>query len=401
MKKRVHSLFHRFGWVGALVALFVILNVVLGVFLFSSKQSYKEVDVFASKNLSFQDISNYLTEIANKKGALYAYEVLRQAPLPPNVDVHLLGHVVGDILYKQKGAKGILDCTQDFRNACSHTIVVGTLLEKGPSSFGEIADLCRQAPGGRGAYTMCFHGLGHGVLAYNDYELPKAVQMCEKAGKDAEYGECVGGTIMEMISGVHDRAVWEVKSKEYFKASDPLYPCDSSIIPASAKSFCYMYLTPHLFQAAGADLQSPDPATFSKAFSYCEAISGPNRLSCLSSFGKEFVVLAQNRDIRAIDTMNDDQFRLVMSWCGKSASKDGKDACVASSLNSIYWGGENNPLAAARFCNVADAEGEGKACTDAFLSAAAYFETDKGKRASICAALLPTYQDSCKKTLGV
>ena len=108
--------------------------------------------------------------------------MLKRASVPSGTDMHLLGHVVGDILYAQEGLKGIKTCTHDFRNACSHTIVVGLFSEQGEVALPKIAETCYQAPGGSGAYTMCFHGLGHGVLAYTGYDLTKAAQLCQKTG---------------------------------------------------------------------------------------------------------------------------------------------------------------------------------------------------------------------------
>ncbi len=255
--------FSRKDWLKGALACVVLLGA-LYVSSGSGSGTLSEAQDLIGKEYGFRELSDYFEDLALDKGALYAFDVLREAKLPPNIDIHLLAHTVGDILYKQKGAAGILLCTQDFRNACSHTIVIGTLLEKGPDSFKEIAALCKKAPGGPGAYTMCFHGLGHGVLAYNGYDLAKAAEMCGLSGAPGgkEEAECIGGTVMEMVSGVHDKEVWEAKKGEYFKDSDPLYPCTAAFMPASAKRMCYTYLTPHLFGFYGGDEHNPTPADF-------------------------------------------------------------------------------------------------------------------------------------------
>src|SRR5581483_2088735 len=43
-------------------------------------------------NGNFQQISDYFVKLANKKGARYAFNVLKVAPMAPNLDLHLLGH---------------------------------------------------------------------------------------------------------------------------------------------------------------------------------------------------------------------------------------------------------------------------------------------------------------------
>jgi hypothetical protein len=382
----------------AVIAVIVLaaVNIFLSKTLYSSQPHSEEVSFLEGKNYSFKELINYFTLLANKKGAVFAFNVLKSAPIPPNTDIHLLGHVIGDILYEQQGARGILSCTQDFRNACSHTIVIGTLLEKGPGAIQEIVDLCGQAPGGSGAYTMCFHGLGHGVLAYNEYELPAAVEMCAKTKtKGGEDIECIGGTIMEMIAGVHDPEIWQEKKEKYFKESDPLYPCSAAFIPESAKVICYTYLTPHLFESAGADLGRPLPEEFKKAFTFCESLSGGARRACFGGFGKEFIVLAQNRDVRAIDKMSEDQFATVIGWCSLSVPSDGKQDCVIDAMRSVFWGGENDPGASVNFCLVAAKNGLDEPCFDDLVHMFEVFIHDNEKRSALCDLLPSSHKDIC------
>jgi hypothetical protein len=255
---------------------------------------------------------------------------------------------------------GMKFCTPHFRNACSHTIVVGAFLEFGEGALPLVKEACTKAPGGKGAYAMCFHGLGHGILAYSGYNMEKTVSLCQKFGTEkhrfAEYTECVGGSIMEIISGGgHDRTLWEEQRKVYLRADKPLEPCSLDIIPEKAKPLCYLYLSPHLFQSAGADLAKPQPEHFEKAFQYCDQIpeeQKTNRDACFGGMGKEFIVLVRERDIRNMDDMNDEQLKKVIEWCGLAKSQDGVRSCEMSALRSLYWGGENGIAVPTRFCEV-------------------------------------------------
>ena len=204
---------------------------------------------------SFDALGAFFVRLAEEKGAVYAFEVLKRAELPPNTDAHLLGHIVGDELYKQEGIAGMRFCTPDFRNACSHTVVIGALLEEGMAVFDKVHDACRRAPGGAGAYTMCFHGFGHGALAYAGYEVSDAVPLCARVATDAaegrEYTECIGGITMEMVSGIHDRDLWLPMKQKYMPTEDPLTLCRNDAFPNEVKHMCYIYITPQLFEAAG------------------------------------------------------------------------------------------------------------------------------------------------------
>lgn len=366
---------------------------------------FPELAQIQQKNLtSFADLSHFFEGLANKKGAEYAFNALKIAQLPPNTDLHLLGHAVGDILYKQQGANGIKICTQDFRNACSHSIVIGLLSEKGEKALPEIALACRQAPGGKGAYTMCFHGLGHGVLAFNGYDFPKSVAMCRKFGT-AQYGfredaECVGGMIMEFISGGgHDHNIWAKQREKYLSFDNPFYLCSGFNLNPGEQERCYNYITPYLFEVAG-NFAFPGPQEFKKAFPLCDTISDvSNRQTCYGGFGKEFVPLAQARDIRNISDMNNGQLTSVYSWCALALNSNATAACTEQAMESLYWGGENNPSAATRFCSLIPDSYQQSTCFSNFLSAVSFYVTDPGYRKSLCETFPDNYKSQCRSAL--
>lgn len=337
---------------------------ILGTFLlagllsyfFWPVSSYSEAATIGKGAKDFQDLSGRFEDLAKNKGGVYAYEVLKRAELPPNTDLHLLGHAVGNILYTEEGVDGVALCTQDFRNACSHSIVIGALNEFGEPALPMIREACKKAPGGSGAYTMCFHGLGHGVFAYYGYELPQTVAFCKQTGTEAyrnrEYVECIGGTIMELVGGGgHDRNLWLEAQEKYLDTGRPLAPCTDALVPTIAKEICLTYLTPHMWESVGMDLGNPDPEKLPAAFKLCDTLSDQNlRDACFGGFGKEFTVLAAARDVRDLANMTDEQLSRVISWCEKALVEDGTLSCVRSALNSLFWGGENDPELSFRYC---------------------------------------------------
>jgi len=373
-----------------------------------TEMNYPELDYLRTSPLKyFEELSRYFSGLAKEKGGAYAYEVLKRAPIPPGTDVHLLAHVVGDILYEQKGLEGIKVCTEDFRNACSHSIVIGLFFEQGEEALPQISKACYEAPGGSGAYTMCFHGLGHGILAYALYNLKEAVELCTKTGT-AQYGyqessQCIGGTIMEMIGGgAHDPDLWQEQRPHYFKKDTPLYPCSSDLIPNTAKSMCYVYLTPHLFEAAGADLANPMPQHYEKAFEFCDKIPFSefgNRDACYGGFGKEFVVLAQDRDIRNIAVMTKEQLKNVYEWCLLADDSEGTISCLRHATNSLYWGGENDRGAAILFCSVLKGPSHQRPCFANLIGQVQSYIQDAGYRKEFCKEIPNSYQEECRLLL--
>jgi len=367
-------------------------------------QKYSEAETIGVDVQSFEELSERFSELAQDKGGEYAFEVLKRAFLPPQTDLHLLGHVVGEKLYTQKGVEGIQTCTPDFRNACSHSIVIGALSEFGEGALPEIRAACEAAPGGLGAYTMCFHGLGHGVFAGYGYELEDTIDFCRQTGtaehQQREYIECFGGAIMELMGGGgHDPELWLASRAKYL--DDPLAPCMSDIVPDELKEICLMYATPNIWDAAGVRLGSPDPDTYTQAFSHCDTIPTEDerlRRACFGGFGKEFIPLAGARDIRDISSYSNDAFSRAIEWCTYAQVEDGIGWCVTEGLNSVFWGGENDPQASFRYCAlVGDTAGEQyqERCYHDLASNIGFYILDQKERESLCAQLPPEDRNGC------
>lgn len=397
--KKVYFLFPVLIVLAATAALLIRAN------YFTEKKSpeYPEIVEIEGKRLSFEELSKFFKKLSEKRGGEYAFSLLGVASLPPNTDLHLLGHAVGDILYRQKGAEGIKICTNDFRNACSHSIVVGLLMDKGETALPEISEVCRQSPGGSGAYTMCFHGLGHGVLAYTGYNLVKAVALCQKTGERGESTQCVSGTIMEIISGgAHNRGLWEKERPKYLNPRDPLTACLADFIPENAKHLCLIYLTPYLWEAVGTDLGHPTEKDFEASFRICDKLPNSdflNRDGCFGGFGKEFVALANNRDIRSVAAMNEPQMRQIYQWCLLAKNQNGSAACVVNAMGALYWGGENSRGGAVRFCNVINDNYLKGSCFIHLIGAVETFIGDRNYREQFCKEVPSQHHTECQNRL--
>lgn len=305
----------------------------------------------------FEVIEAWLKEHAGTHDPRDTYRLLISTQLPPNIDLHLLGHAVGNLMYEKYGLDAMQYCTPDLRNACSHSVVIGALLDNGLAALEDVHAACKKAPGGSGAYTMCFHGFGHGVLAFTEYDFDAAVALCQKVGtpeyQNEEAGQCVGGAVMELRDGVHDRAMWEAKISAYINTDNPLSLCQRPSIFPEAKKHCYSYITPFLFDAAGANGGLPQIEHYEPALAYCEKEPDPTlKEQCFAGFGKEFIVLAGAYDIQRIDELPSETLATAASWCSRSPNPDAERACSLEIVHSLYWGGENNINGVIRYCSV-------------------------------------------------
>lgn len=330
----------------------------------------------------FKELARFFESYARDKGAQQAFELLRTAELPPDTDFHLLGHVIGDVLYEQEGVSAMKTCTSEFRNACSHTLVAGAYMEFGEEAINKIMAACQEAPGGKGAYDLCFHGLGHGVLAQVGYDFKRVIPLCERFGTPEhnyrERDECVGGAMMELVGGGgHNPTGWMEQHAAYLGTSDPLFPCNAAYVPKAAKPRCFLYMTPHLMEKAGANPRELSVESLKPAFAYCSKLTEViDRNWCYGGFGKEFVVLVNKRDIRTVENLTDEQFQTVEEWCGAAPSSQAARECHRQAINSLYWGGTNDVGASERFCNQLDDVESRASCKQHLDGLVSYFSSE-------------------------
>lgn len=369
----------------------------------------QEILGMPSQQEGFEGLKKYFQNLAKEKGARYAFEFLKIAPVPPNTDLHLLGHTIGDELYKQENLQGMTACTNDFRNACSHSIVVGLFWDKGEEALAPIAEVCRKAPGSSGAYTMCFHGLGHGILSYFGYDIKKTIAMCIKTGTPAyqyqESSQCISGAVMEIVGGgFHDRDLWKAQRAKTLNTNKPLGVCTDFGMPDYSKHMCYVYLTPFLWEAVGGDPFHPTPETTKKAFALCEKIpktEPQNRNACFGGFGKEFNGLVMSRDIRlsAVKEIKDSQILEIHNWCKLADVEENIGYCLDHAMNSLYWGGENDKTIAIRFCSLVVETNYQVNCFKSLINAAFYYSKDPKYLNEFCLALPGAPQNGCFERL--
>jgi hypothetical protein len=366
---------------------------------------YPESRTVAEGSTSFDDLLTRFGDLAKEKGAAYAFDVLRQAELPPGTDIHLLAHEIGHQLYEQQGLNGMALCTQEFGNGCSHSIVIGALQELGDGADTRtlIDEACHKAGDALSAYTMCYHGLGHGVFAFYGYSFPETVKFCMSMGT-TEYDniqayECIGGAAMELVSGGgHDRDAWISANTKYF-TKDPLAPCNSPIIPNAAKPKCYVYMSPHYMELAGANIEVFTDAQLKVGMGYCTVLPyGEDRDACIGGFGKDFVSFANSHDLRKRDAgeYTDSQMREVDRLCKINPDIRDVHVCESYAVSMFFWGGFADPKLAPRFCNMLDDADSRGFCWDYLAASISHMIGTQSERDHRCEQVPPQFRDKCK-----
>lgn len=256
-----------------IVGIFVIVSICVAKYFFVTEAIHQTLspelssenisrDITQIEKLSFPDTVAYFETSAKEQGALYAYELLRQLPSTVHANRHLLGHVIGSILYEQMGTDGLRFCTKEFEFSCYHSVVASVIAADGFEVLSELNELCRET----GDLWGCQHGIGHGLLAVTGYDEPfKALEICKTLSAEDFAPGCVEGVFMEfqlMImvdsSGNTERELTD---------TGLYYPCD--VVEEQFQNFCY-YEQPAWWHGLFDD--DSDEA-YKKFGSLCEAVS--------------------------------------------------------------------------------------------------------------------------------
>lgn len=148
-------------------------------------------------------------------------------------------------------------------------------------------------------------------------------------------------------------------------------------------------------------MSAPGPKDFVQAFETCDRIDGSRkhlRAACFSGVGKEFPVLALERDIRSLESANEDQLATMHAWCSLAPHAEAKNACVRSVVSSLYWGGENDPGLVIRFC--AQEKGTGRAeCFSGIIEEAGQYAPVGVSMTDFCEKMPEEISDECREKL--
>jgi cytochrome c553 len=130
---------------------------------------------------------------------------------------------------------------------------------------------------------QCLHGLGHGLMIYNGYDLPGSLRTCDALQTGFARVSCSGGVFMENFSSSYG-----VTSK-YLRANDPIYPCNA--VAERHKLYCYLLVTANILRVDGGNLKRTADA--------CRRSEPDWVRTCYESFGRDASGLAGKSANRA------------------------------------------------------------------------------------------------------
>lgn len=269
----------------------------------------------------YKCLAEYYERITMQRGAGQASADMKQRSTEDSFvlsQCHQLMHVVG-----RKAADAFPTISEAFAAGDSfcwsgyYHGVMERMIDKTPSQklHSEMDNICADIPGKENYtfdYYNCVHGLGHGVYAYYEGELPSALSMCDNLTGRWEQESCYGGVFMQNIidsTFTHGTGY----AAKYLRAEEPLYPCTE--VEKRFKGQCYLGQTSYALTVNGFD--------FKKVFELCKGVEQPYRDICNQSMGRDVANQAGHEKVR------------TKELCGLAPTEEDRKNCIIGAVKEI------------------------------------------------------------------
>jgi len=284
---------------------------------------------------------------------------------------HDTAHWAGRFAYELYEDQAFKECSSECHSGCYHGATEVFFKENGTANLSEnLQTLCSSDLNPFFSH-QCFHGIGHGLMAWANYEIFDALEACDLLPERKD--SCWTGVFMENIVGSLGGS--EDGHFTNYLSDDPYYPCDDPKLNDKYKSSCYFLQTSRMM-----DLFQSD---FKKIAAACANAPEAYRVSCFGSMG---------RDVRG---SHRDSPSAAIAACGFAPAGSFRIACLNGASQDTFWDptGQDTALL---FCKLLTNITEKDPCYDTIFSRAPNVFTKKSDHEAFCAKAETNYQDKCK-----
>ncbi len=223
-----------------------------------------------------EDQIAYLLQIAGVEKVFS--KLLSDSDNGSKVDCHQQAHKIGRVAYKIYDANSFKNMDSSCHSGFIHGAMESFLQDKGTQNLSlNIQNLCNNFSSSFGTFE-CLHGVGHGVMAYENYDLASALKLCQTLTDSYSEESCYGGVFMENIIASQGNGVTSAHRTQWV-SQDPLFPCNSIDQEESLQMQCYLMQTSRML-----DLFNYD---FYKVSQACTKAQQNMVSTCFQSLGRD------------------------------------------------------------------------------------------------------------------
>jgi plastocyanin len=236
-------------------------------------------------------------------------------------ECHQPAHRIGRLAYGLYGAamfqRGDMSCNAGYY----HGAMEAFLAERGTADLAaDIDRLCSGLPT-RFARYSCLHGVGHGVMAYENYDLPRALATCGRLPTEYVQRSCYSGVFMENAVVAMGIGVMPGHQTKWVSRENAHFPCDAVGSDPGVLYHCYHFQTSWMLRVYEGD--------FARVAAECLRARPEMVPVCFDSFGRDVATQALRDPARILDL------------CDKAPREGGLYAkCLAGAVPVItdFWG---------------------------------------------------------------
>ncbi|TSC83302.1 MAG: hypothetical protein G01um101419_56 [Parcubacteria group bacterium Gr01-1014_19] len=291
------------------------------------------------------------------------------------VDCHQESHTVGRLAYQIYGAVAFKDGNASCHSGYYHGAIEQLLKEKGTTNLSKVInEVCESFATQFGIFE-CLHGVGHGVLAFDDYDMPKAIKTCQLLKDAYSISSCYGGMFMENIVTAQGSG----GSKDHetkWASTDPHFPCNSIDQNFEVQYQCYQMQTSWMLSLFDYNFDRVQKECFKARADMIDV--------CFKSFGRD----AAGHTLR-------NPFK-IRDLCAKVPDvQNYYYICVVGATNVIidFWG-DGLSTQATELCRILPETGK-RSCYTTLASRLNDLFNTKERRQLICDTFEADYKNLC------
>jgi len=292
-------------------------------------------------------------------------------------DCHQQAHQIGKTAYNFWGPQVFREGDPSCHSGFYHGAMEAFLTTRGTDNLAEdIPELCDTFETSFGQFE-CLHGVGHGVLAYVNYDLPLAIKTCQDLNNGFATNSCYGGMFMENIVSAQGYGAIPGHTTDWV-SKDPHFPCNAIDQNPSVQYQCYLMQTSWML-----DLFEWD---YSQVVTECLNAPSEYISTCFQSFGRDAAWYAYR------DTGS------ALSLCN-TVPQQYYDYCVEGAFHVIvdFWG-EKLDTQALKLCQKIKDQASQRTCMSLLATRLVdVFGKDSPRIQEICSQA-GEYQNICLAT---
>lgn len=294
-------------------------------------------------------------------------------------DCHDDAHVLGKYAYELNGDKAFGMCSAECHSGCYHGATEAFFKEHGTENLSDNLKIVCGDDLNPFFNHQCIHGIGHGLMAWNDYEIHEALKDCDLLENLKE--SCYSGVFMENIVGalaIGDESESQTLDQHYTKylSNDPQYPCTE--VSEKYKNACYFYQTSRMTQLFQFD--------FGKVSKECEKVSFAYQQSCFESMGRDVGGFTYNDPVKAIEE------------CMHVPNGASRVGCLRGAVQNAFWDPSGQDVAL-KFCKLLKDKNEKDACYLVITDRAKNVLSKKEDKDAFCQKAESEYVSYCNERI--